>query len=266
MAWTPATDPESGIANYRYTIGSTPGSMDVSGSRLLPGNITSHTRPDSYCSDPITLSVGGTYYASMRAVNGSGGSSANQTRTDGITVVSTVKSRVGELKTVSDGTWVGLQPQPVTAAFSGYFYVEDPERNAGIRVVSPVAVTVGQMASVGGQLATVSGEHQLTAGSVTTSAPLLFIRPVIMTNKSVGGSDIGSVPGLHNLGLLVTVCGEFVSQGSGSFTIDDGSGPVKIISGVIPDQNAYLSCAGIATIDSGAVAIRTRSADDVTPQ
>jgi hypothetical protein len=77
--WTAATDNESSITNYHYAIGDTPGSTGVVGWQTL-GNVTSVTRSG------LTLSVGTTYYFSVKAENGVSLQS-NSTNSDGQFVV-----------------------------------------------------------------------------------------------------------------------------------------------------------------------------------
>lgn len=67
-SWT-ANDPESGIAKYRYCIGTAAGSSNVA-DWLDVGLATEHTRTG------LSLANGGTYYITVIAVNGAGGSSA----------------------------------------------------------------------------------------------------------------------------------------------------------------------------------------------
>jgi hypothetical protein len=75
--WTPSTDGESGISKYWYAIGDTPGSTSVVGwTSTSNGTVTSVTRTG------LILTVGKTYYFSVKAVNGTGLGS-NATNSDG---------------------------------------------------------------------------------------------------------------------------------------------------------------------------------------
>jgi len=67
-SWT-ANDPESGIAKYKYCIGTTTGSNNVA-DWLDVGAATEHTRTG------LSLANGQTYYITVIATNGAGGSSA----------------------------------------------------------------------------------------------------------------------------------------------------------------------------------------------
>jgi hypothetical protein len=63
--WDPATDPESGIIEYRYKIGTTPGGAQVTVSELSNGVSTSH-------SGVYNMQPGQTYYITVRARSGAG--------------------------------------------------------------------------------------------------------------------------------------------------------------------------------------------------
>ena len=67
-SWT-ANDPESGIAKYRFCVGTAPGSNNTAG-WMDAGSATEYTRTD------LTLANGVTYYISVVAVNGAGGGSS----------------------------------------------------------------------------------------------------------------------------------------------------------------------------------------------
>lgn len=76
-SWS-ASDPESGIASYRYCIGTTPGANDVA-DWLDVGAATQHTRTG------LSLAGGQVYYISVVAINGAGASSVALS-SDGIKV------------------------------------------------------------------------------------------------------------------------------------------------------------------------------------
>ncbi|MHB9035641.1 MAG: beta-alanine-activating enzyme beta-propeller domain-containing protein [Armatimonadota bacterium] len=73
-----AIDPESGIAGYKYCIGTVAGSNDIA-DWLDVGNATEATR------EGLSLSAGATYYITVIATNGAGGDSAPAS-SDGIVV------------------------------------------------------------------------------------------------------------------------------------------------------------------------------------
>ena len=63
--WDAATDADSGISGYQYAIGTTAGGTQTVNWTSL-GNVTTVTKTG------LTLTVGQTYYFSVRAVNGAG--------------------------------------------------------------------------------------------------------------------------------------------------------------------------------------------------
>lgn len=77
---------------------------------------------------------------------------------------------VSAVKSMPDGTVVSTAGVVVTAAFSGHFYVEDVDRNSGIRVVSGSTVSEGDAVRVEGVMRTVSGEREIWAFGAGPSA------------------------------------------------------------------------------------------------
>jgi hypothetical protein len=67
--WTPSADAQSGIAGYRYAIGTTAGASNLLNWTAL-GNVASVTKGS------LTLTIGATYYFSVKAFNGAGLESA----------------------------------------------------------------------------------------------------------------------------------------------------------------------------------------------
>ena len=138
-------------------------------------------------------------------------------------------------KSGSDGTPVAMQGA-VTAAFGGFFYVENPDRTRGIRVVWSGAAPGAGLADVYGALSTNSaGERYINASSVT-AAGSGSVLPLGVTNAALGGGDffwdastgagqcgVWGQQGLNNVGLLVKTWGKVTAAGTGWFYIDDGS-------------------------------------------
>lgn len=151
-SWS-ASDAQSGIANYRYAVGTAPGMADVK-------PWTDAGLATSASITGLSLQVGHTYYVSARAVNGAGLTSAPMTST-GVTVARSVPSVVAA-KDLANGEPVYLTGI-VTARFADCFYIEDPNRTSGIRVESSAAVSQGQMVGIFGTLGvTPAGERVLT--------------------------------------------------------------------------------------------------------
>ncbi|OGS27358.1 MAG: hypothetical protein A2297_03000 [Elusimicrobia bacterium RIFOXYB2_FULL_48_7] len=79
--WTASADAESGISGYLYAIGTTAGGTNTAAWTAL-GNILTVTR------NALSLSVGSTYYFSVKSLNGTGLTSA-AANSNGVVVVST---------------------------------------------------------------------------------------------------------------------------------------------------------------------------------
>lgn len=162
----------------------------------------------------------------------------------------------------------------VTGAYDGYFYMEDDDRAAGIKVVSTTPVAVGNGVAIKGTIKSANGEKYIEATSVTPDSATVKIPPLAMTNKAHGTG--GKLP---NIGLLCRIWGKvtYVSPLWDFFYVDDGSG-VSYESGktgikvynydgwVVPSENYYVGCTGVASMDPGGIpVIRMRSSlEDVS--
>jgi hypothetical protein len=73
-------------------------------------------------------------------------------------------------KELSDTSSVGLVNKTVNAVFAGSFYIEESDRNAGIKVV-PLetlgSLAVGSLVDVGGTMQTANGERYVGDATVT---------------------------------------------------------------------------------------------------
>jgi len=172
---------------------------------------------------------------------------------------------IREAKSMPPGALVGLRGKVVTAAFSGYFYAEEPDRSSGIKVVSGASVNVGDIVDITGVIGTYDGERQLTTGTVTTvgvaSEPL---GPFGIRGDVLGGAANGAIPGItgasgaNNVGLLVKTWGKVTLLGAGYFYIESKPGTsVRVNSGslVQPAVGKYVAITGISTteVTSGAI-------------
>ncbi len=150
-SWS-ASDPETGVAEYRYCIGTSPGLANVVG-WTSTGATADVTRSG------LSLGYSLAYYFSVIAKNADGLWSATAS-SDGIRVARTVAA-IAAAKAFADGDCVRLSDVRVTAAFGNACYVEDAARTAGIKVTGAAAVE-GTWANVTGVLATVDGERVIT--------------------------------------------------------------------------------------------------------
>jgi len=192
---------------------------------------------------------------------------------------------LGQVRNMGDGNFVTCRGQIVTAVFSGYFYVEDPNRAAGIRVSSSYVPSLGDSLQIAGWTGTVGGERYVLATGVTLiSSGNPVPKPLTIVGKQLGGESASSYTpgvesglGLNNIGLLVTVVGWVTHRGSDNFTIDDGSGlydqwgnpGIEVLCGSLsrPPYGSYVIVTGISTCQvSGEIVyrvVRVRQQSDI---
>jgi len=190
-------------------------------------------------------------------------------------------------KQLDNGVIAQISGVIVSAVFSDGFYIEDPKRTNGMKVIMPNSgVSEGQVVNVTGTVTTLNDERQLinASTSVMLGASAL-LGPVGMPNMMVGGgpipgwtSGVSKGVGLSNTGLLVRTWGKVSQTGNSSgpyFVLDDGSRVgvmVRVPSGSnLPSVGAYVSATGISTseLDSKGKrcrVIRARRASDITPR
>jgi hypothetical protein len=140
------------------------------------------------------------------------------------------------LRSLSAGTPVRMGAVTATTSSTdipGKFYVEQPDRRAGICVVAAGAPSFaeGSSLAISGSIASLStGERVISADGVSVIGPAQKIKPFAMGNRALGGTASGSAPGPHggtgphNVGLLVTTWGKVIHSETGLFYVDDGSG------------------------------------------
>lgn len=158
------------------------------------------------------------------------------------------QSQIANLRKLADGTSVLLSAKPRTklvrekdqglgTVTTGY-YIQEPARNAGIRVMGTTAAAEGQLVSVRGTIHTLNGEKVLIATGETVSSQASVISPVATTIKSMYSA-------LSMAGLLVRVAGTIVAAtpAAGTLTISDGS-----------KQSLRIYCPD-ATVTSGQVTV-----------
>jgi hypothetical protein len=181
----------------------------------------------------------------------------------------------------------------VTQVSGGFFYIEDKNRISGIRVVqSPNARQVDDKMDANNLKGTMntlpSGERCIMLSQLDWSVGYDHVSPVGVTNRAVGGGNIGDVAGgtgqtgitggtgLNNIGLLIRTWGKVVGlepvQTPTWFKIDDGSGvSLKVM---VPPQagapalHAYVKVSGVSSCEkdnNGNIQrlILTRDSNDV---
>jgi len=147
-------------------------------------------------------------------------------------------ARISDVKRSGANTAVLVADKVVTAAFGGFFYIEEADRSSGMKVIG--AASAGDVVSIRGRVETISGEKTLLAQSSGISA-------------APGGAIPGAL-GLSNrhagsgaaIGLLVTVWGRIVSVDplNEYFTVTDGSDQSLKIYGYAPSDSGYVKVTG----------------------
>ncbi len=191
--------------------------------------------------------------------------------------VAFVAGTIPSARAASNGTGVSLTGAIVTAVFPGCFYIESPDRSAGLRVAwSGGGLTSGVSASVTGATSTTADwEKQIVASSVSVEGPGAVF-PLGMRAETLGGQDLAFSAvsgagqrgvaggfGLNNVGLLVKVAGQVSFAGADFFYLTDGSdisdgsghAGVKVLlsSGAPPAEGAYVAVTAISScvLDQG---------------
>ncbi|MCE5200434.1 hypothetical protein LLG39_15815 [bacterium] len=155
--------------------------------------------------------------------------------------------RISSAKAQPDGITLNLPQKIVSAAFSGFFYITELDRCSGIRVNSRTRVTIGKIINISGAtITTIDGEKCITNAVVqVASNPVQQIKPLGMTNRTIGGSGwawendgssrgqigVEAGVGLSNIGLLVRLWGKVTEVDTSHtpaawYCIDDGTGLV----------------------------------------
>ncbi len=242
-SWTAASDPETGIAEYRYAIGTTPsdpGSGYVVSWKTVPADTTAMTETG------LSLQNGQIYYIYVQARNWAG-EWGPVAASDGIRVVSSANNRIADAKRLPDGAWVRLTGKIASRNASLFFcYIQEPDRSSGILVYSMAAslpaadLIKGKVVSILGVMATRSSERVVYQPVVEITGTSVPPRPLLLRNIEVSGTDFFYIPGpggsgqqgvpgrrgLNNVGLYVRTTGRVIGhQSSTRYVIDDGSLP-----------------------------------------
>lgn len=272
-----STDAHSGIAEYMYAVGTSPGDTSIV-------NWTSAGASDeAIITIPSPgLSIGTTYYISVKAKD-SAGNWSNIGSSDGIQVVAESPT-IAYAKGLANATPVALTNKIVTATFANGFYIEEADRSSGILVLGP-GPNPGALVTVGGTLGTnASGERAIVDAATIVEAepdPNRIPKPLFMIGNALGGDWFNAeTPGvtgsvaLNNIGLLVTICGRVESIGEQEFLINDGStaSPIKAIAsginvGSLIAEDDFVVVTGISSLelDDGVFKplLRVRTAEDI---
>lgn len=116
----------------------------------------------------MQLSSGTTYSYTVAAYDAANNESAQSSPAASVT---TMAARdLTDILTLSDSATVGLASKAVTAIYIGSLYVEESDRNAGIKIVPvqmPPGLVIGSIIDAGGVLRTEKGERYVDSATVT---------------------------------------------------------------------------------------------------
>jgi len=187
-------------------------------------------------------------------------------------VIDTVSTQsagsVAAAKRCADGSAVELGGPVVTRVFEDYFYIEDANRIAGIRVNCGASQLPqqGTRPSVLGRITTIDGERVIDQAVVFPGGGAQIPRPLGMQNPAV-------FVGLNPQGLHVALWGRArVAPGATTFTITDGAvppaqpvEPVRVeLHGVsAPPDGSYVCVTGVLGADLDGPILRVNSSDSV---
>lgn len=195
---------------------------------------------------------------------------------------------IADAKLTPNNSAVAVSGKIVTAAFADGFYIEEPDRSAGIKVTNVPSPAVASVVAVVGVMRTTNNERQISGTDLSVLGNAPVPDPLGMRNAWVGGGPFGDyTPGIygstdaHNIGLLVRSWGKVTGVvGSYYVYIDDGAGlrdgygytGVRVdTSGLIgwsaPAVGKYVEVTGVSTTSliNGKTQrrIKVRSAADV---
>lgn len=220
VMWWGSYDRESGIAEYQYAVGTTPGGTDV---RNWTG---AGTKMDCTITG-LSLTPGTTYYVSVKARNGAGQWSPVG-RSDGITVAS--ESTIGGAKISAGGMPVIISDAVVTLNMYGdsYLWIESPDRSSGMKALGRWNVNRGDKLLIAGVPGWIDGDPVLADSEVkTVTVTGRAIRPLGSTIMGLANDPTQSLDylGVSPVGLLVTTWGTGTSTDASGmyFYIDDGT-------------------------------------------
>lgn len=224
-SWS-SSDPGSGIQDFWYCVGTTPGASNVV-NWLSVGHGTSVVKRD------LSLVPGQTYYFSVKCMNNQGLWSAVSS-SDGITVQPPLTlATIGEAKGHPDGTIVRLANKAVSMSAEGVVWIQESNRSAGIRVNTFDYTLPGYQSkmTVVGTLATIDGERVIDKAATDTPFGILLVKPLVTGLRDMGGQalnpytpGVDAAVGLTDAGLYVKVAGRVTSASSDYWYLDDGSG------------------------------------------
>ncbi len=173
---------------------------------------------------------------------------------------------VAQAKQELDETYVELAGPIVTRSFASgtYFYVEDYNRTAGIRVnCDPLQLPAeGATPTIQGTIRTVNGERVIDSIDVTVGTGCL--------QEEIPGPFGLVVRAIHQnmlpQGLLVRVSGRVTSGGGNTFVLDDASPlglTVELHSLSLPANGDFVAVTGTVGADAFGPVLRVNDSSDI---
>lgn len=180
--------------------------------------------------------------------------------------ITVIVDRIADAAALPDNTQIALvSPKSVTVAPStftdGSYYVEEPDRTRGIKVLGGAASLWDSMTLTGTVTTDANGERVITGASITSRVSGSAIGPLGTTNR-----------GITAIGILTRAWGKVTSVGSGSFVLDDGSAnPITVRTDLLVSPPTvtiqpgnYVAVTGLAGKGTeGVVVIRPRGNSDI---
>jgi len=124
---------------------------------------------------------------------------------------------VSQMKMLADGSAAQALGKVVTAAFSGYFYIEEADRSSGIKVLG--TAKAGDVVEILGSVQTQDGEKTLIPKVFGARSGGSVPEPLGVINRSVSAQF-----GAPVVGLYTKTWGRVDATGGNPFTLTDGSG------------------------------------------
>jgi hypothetical protein len=137
-----ASDAESGVYGYEYAVGSNQGG----------GDIVPWTFSESTSVELTSIPHHNESYLTVRALNPYG------YRSSSLSTKLEASASIADIFKLEEGTEV-IATGIVSAKFADCFYLEQPDRVRGIKIMGTTPNSLGQQVSVSGELATLAGER-----------------------------------------------------------------------------------------------------------
>lgn len=152
FTWNPVVDATSPVDGYNCLIGTSPTTSDI-----FNGFVTTITKT-------ITGIPPNIYYCRVKAKDASDNYSITSPASNGVMSVECPCINIPECKALKSNQSAGLSSKTITAIFSDYFYIQEPNKPSGIKVIplSMPALPIGSIIDVAGTLSTSpTGERSL---------------------------------------------------------------------------------------------------------